>query len=68
MLIMDDYLLQISDHVPEFGDDLTPGNNMAMVLMPESRDETDRLFKLLVEGGKARFEPADAGFGYFADL
>ena len=68
MLIMGGHLLQASDHLSEFGDDLLAGNNVAIVLMPDSRAETDRLFKLLVDGGKARFEPGDAGFGYFADL
>lgn len=68
MLIFGDYLLQASDHLAEFGNDLTPGNNVSIVLMPDSRAETDRLFKLLVDGGSARFEPGDAGFGYFADL
>lgn len=68
MLIMGSHLLQASDHLSEFGGDLVAGNNVSIVLMPDSREETDRLFKLLVDGGSARFEPGDAGFGYFADL
>lgn len=68
MLIMDNYLLQGSDHLAEFGDDFQKGNNVAIVLMTDSHAETNRLFNLLVDGGKARFEPGDAGFGYFADL
>lgn len=68
MLIMGNYLLQASDHLPEFGEDFAQGNNMSIVLMTDSRTETNRLFKVLVDGGKARFEPGDAGFGYFADL
>jgi PhnB protein len=68
MLIMGDYLLQASDHLAEFGGPLVQGNNVSIVLMTDSRAETDRLLKLLVDGGSARFEPGDAGFGYFADL
>ena len=68
MQILGGHLLQGSDHLAEFGGDLRAGNNVSIVLMPDSREETDRLFKLLVDGGSARFEPGDAGFGYFADL
>ena len=68
MLIMGDYLLQASDHLAEFGNDLKQGNNTAIVLMTDSTAETDRLFALLADGGHVRFAPADAGFGYFADL
>lgn len=68
MLIFGDYLLQVSDHLEDFGGPLTQGYNLAIVLMPDSRAETDRLFSLLAEGGKIRFPPGDAGFGYFADV
>ncbi len=68
MLIFGDYLLQASDHLAEFGGPLVQDNNTAIVLMPDSRAETDRLFALLADGGTVRFAPADAGFGYFADL
>lgn len=68
MLIMRDYLLQASDHLAEFGGPLVQGNNTAIVLMPDSRAETDRLFTLLADGGNVRQPPADMGFGYFADL
>lgn len=68
MIILGGHLLQASDHLTEFGGDLTQGNNVSIVLMTDSRAETDRLFKLLIDGGSARFEPGDAGFGYFADL
>jgi PhnB protein len=68
MLIFGDYLLQASDHLAEFGGPLVQGNNTAIVLMTDSRAETDRLFALLADGGNVRFAPADAGFGYFADL
>ena len=68
MTILGGHMLQGSDHLAEFGGPLTPGNNVAIVLNTDSREETDRLFKLLVDGGSARFEPGYAGFGYFADL
>lgn len=70
MLIMGDYLLQASDHIPGFGGmgQVEFGNNISIVLMPDSRPETDRLFALLAAGGRATQPPADMGFGYFADL
>jgi PhnB protein len=68
MIILGGHLLQASDHLPEFGGPLTQGNNVSIVLMTDSRAETDRLFGLLAEGGQARQAPADMGFGYFADL
>lgn len=68
MLIMGGYLLQASDHLAEFGGPLVQGNNTAIVLMTDSRPDTDRLFGLLSEGGNIRQAPADMGFGYFADL
>lgn len=68
MIIMGSYLLQASDHLAEFGGPLVQGNSMAIVLMPDSRAETDRLFGLLSVGGQVRQAPADMGFGYFSDF
>lgn len=70
MLILGGHLLQASDHIPGFGgqNQVEFGNNIAIVLMTDSRPETDRLFALLANGGKATQPPADMGFGYFADL
>ena len=70
MTILGNHLLQASDHIPGSGgmDQVVMGNNVSIVLMPDSRDETDRLYKLLVEGGESPMAPTDMGFGYFADL
>lgn len=70
MLILGGHLLQASDHIPGFGGmgQVEFGNNISIVLMPDSRPETDRLFALLAAGGRATQPPADMGFGYFADL
>lgn len=68
MPILGGHLLQASDHLEDFGGPLTVGNNVSVVLMTDSPEETRRLFALLAEGGEVRQEPVDAGFGYFADL
>lgn len=70
MMILGNHLLQASDHIPGFGgmDQVVMGNNVSIVLMTDSRDETDRLYKLLAEGGESPMPPSDMGFGYFADL
>ena len=70
LVILGGYLLQASDHIPGFGgvNQMVLGNNVSIVLNTDSRAETDRLFALLADGGKALQPPADMGFGYFADL
>jgi PhnB protein len=48
---------------------LQQGNNMHINLEPESREETDRLFKALSEGGVITMPLADMFFGaYFGSL
>ncbi len=44
-------LLMASDIVPGFGQTLTVGNNNYVSIFPDSREEADRLFKGLSEGG-----------------
>lgn len=70
MLILGNHLLQASDHIPGFGGmgEVEFGNNVSIVLMPDSRAETDRLYALLADGGESPMPPSDMGFGYFADL
>ena len=40
-----------SDIVPEFGQSLQLGNNNYVSIFPESREEADKLFKGLSDGG-----------------
>lgn len=44
-------VLMASDVLESMGQSLSPGNNVYLSLHPDSRDETDRLFKALSQGG-----------------
>jgi PhnB protein len=50
--ILGGHLLMGTDAVESLGHPLTMGNNVHISLGPDSRAETDRLFKALAEGGK----------------
>lgn len=68
MLILGGHLLQVSDHSESLGmGKLTPGNNVAIVLMTDSQQETNDLYDKLMDGGDKRTPPADMGFGYYAE-
>lgn len=68
LLILGGHLLQASDHVESFGmGSLIAGNNVAIVLMTDSRAETDDLYNRLMDGGDKRTPPQDMGFGYYAE-
>lgn len=68
MLILGGHLLQASDHLEGFGGPpLTAGNNVAIVLMTDSQDETNALWDKLMDGGDKRTPPQDMGFGYYAE-
>lgn len=48
---------------------LVPGNNFAIVLHPDSREELDALFAKLSDGAKIGTEPHEAFWGdYYGDL
>jgi PhnB protein len=54
---------------PEAMGQLTPGNNFSIAISPASRDEADRIFNDLAEGGKIEMPLADAFWGgYFGGL
>ncbi|WP_435525501.1 hypothetical protein [Chryseobacterium indoltheticum] len=44
-------LLMASDIVPSFGQNLTVGNNNYVSIFPDSREDAERIFKGLSEGG-----------------
>lgn len=59
-------MLMASDIVPEFGQSLQLGNNNYVSIFPESREEADRLFKGLSEGGTIEMPLEDQFWGdYF---
>lgn len=68
ILILGGHLLQVSDHLEGFGNaPLNPGNNVAIVLMTDSQQETNDLYDRLMDGGDKRTPPQDMGFGYYAE-
>lgn len=62
-----EHRLMATDAIPSFGQTITPGNNMSICLQPDSRDEADRIFAALSEGGEIEMPPTDMFWGgYFA--
>jgi PhnB protein len=64
--IGDDNVLMASDILESFGQKLAPGNNVYISIHPESKDEADRIFNALSEGGTIEMPIADQQWGdYF---
>lgn len=67
--ILGNHVLMGTDAPKEMGFELIVGNNMHLCLEPESREETDRLFRELSEGGQVTMPMADMFFGaYFGSF
>lgn len=65
-LPIDDTILMASDIVPSMGHKLNVGNHADISLHPDSREEADRLFKGLSEGGEIEMPMEDQFWGdYF---
>ncbi|MBB4080507.1 PhnB protein [Lewinella aquimaris] len=65
--IMGGHLLMGSDSPPSMGMPVKVGNNYHITLSPDSREEVDRLFHALSDGGKVTMELQDTFWGaYFA--
>ena len=64
-LPVDGGMLMASDSLESFGQKLTVGNNFYISLSPETRDEADRLFAGLSDGGKVEMAMSDMFWGYF---
>lgn len=66
-----DTFLMGSDTMPGYGGDFVVGNNSQIMISPDSREEADRLFDALSEGGSTDMPMQDtfwgAYFGAFAD-
>ena len=64
-------VLMASDIVPSMGQTLKQGNNVYICLNPASREEADRLFDSLSDGGKVEMAMEDmfwgAYYGSFVD-
>ena len=58
-------LLMASDICPSFGQHLRVGNNNYVSIFPESREEADRLFKGLSEGGTVEMPMEDQFWGAY---
>lgn len=64
-----DTILMASDTVPSLGHTLVKGNNNYISLHPESREEADRLFNGLSEGGNIEMPMQDQFWGdYFGSF
>jgi PhnB protein len=67
--ILGGHLLMGTDALESMGHTLTFGNNVSINLSPDSRAETDRLFKALSEGGNVTMALQDMFWGdYFGTL
>jgi len=62
-------ILMASDIVPSMGHKLVVGNNNYISLAPESREEADRIFKGLSDGGQVEMPMQDQFWGdYFGSF
>ena len=67
--IGDDHVLMASDTLPSLGQKLVQGNNAYIAIFPSDRDEADRLFAALSEGGDIEMPIADQAWGdYFGSF
>ncbi len=61
--------LMATDSLESFGPKLTFGNNCQIMISPDSKEEADRLFKGLSEGGKVEMPMQDQFWGaYFGSV
>lgn len=67
--ILAGHMLRGTDATESMGFTVTPGNNIYINLEPDTRAETDRLFKALSEGGKPEMPMQEMFWGdYFGSL
>lgn len=67
--ILAGHVLMGTDVTESMGFTLNPGNNVHINLEPDTRTETNRLFKLLANGGKVGMPLQDMFWGgYFGSL
>ena len=56
-------ILMASDSLEAFGQKLNVGNNTYTCIVPDSRDDADRIFNGLSDGGKVEMPMADMPWG-----
>lgn len=67
--ISDGYTLMATDALETFGQHLKTGNNSYIMLNVDSKEEADRLFNGLSEGGNVEMEMQDSFWGsYFGSF
>lgn len=67
--ILGGHLLMGTDMLKSMGHELTFGNNISINLSPDTRKETERLFRALADGGQVTMELQDMFWGdYFGTL
>ena len=67
--ILAGHMLRGTDATESMGFKVTPGNNVYINLEPDTRAESDRLFKGLSEGGKPEMQMQEMFWGdYFGSL
>ncbi len=65
----EDSVLMASDTLESLGQQLVPGNNVYVSIHPDSREEADRIFGGLSEGGEIEMPMGDQVWGdYFGSL
>lgn len=65
----EDSILMASDTLESLGQELVPGNNVYISVHPETREDADRIFAALSEGGDVEMPIADQMWGdYFGSL
>lgn len=69
LAISDDTILMASDTMPSMGQKMSEGNNCYISLHPTSKEEADRLFNGLSEGGEIEMPMEDQFWGdYFGSF
>ncbi len=67
--VSEETMLMGSDTTTAFGGSVTPGDNFSISITPEGRNEADRLFAALSEGGQVTMPLAEMFWGdYFGSL
>ena len=67
--IGEDEVLMASDTLRSFGQELVQGNNVYVSVHPETKDEADRIFNALSQGGEIEMSIADQPWGdYYGSL
>ena len=67
--IGEDHVLMASDALKSLGQELVQGNNVYISVNPDSREEADRIFNALADGGEIEMPIADQVWGdYYGSL